>query len=222
MHAVVGGRREHYRRLAADGLPMVFVNGARTDIGVPHVRCDERAGAQKGVAHLAKFGHQRIGCLLGTARHVPTQRFVDGYRATLTQFGLDEPPDAIVHTTFSLEGGRAGAVRLLDQGITALIAGNDLMALGAIQAATARGLTVPGGLSVVGYDGTDLTSLTDPPLTTLRQPFEEMAQLIVDAILAEIAGSDSHRDQYVFEPELLARRSSGPDRERPSATARAS
>lgn len=210
LHAEVGADLAHYRRLHAAGTPFVLVNGAATDLDVPHVRCDEGAGARQAVAHLIKLGHTRIGCLLGPARYIPTHRFIAGYRATMASHGLAEPPGAIVETAFTLEGGRAGATRLLDNGITAMIAGNDLMALGAVLASRSRD---DAPVSVVGYDGTDMTQVTDPPLTTLRQPFEDMAQLIVDAILSEIDGSSHFRDHYVFEPQLIARGTTHPYRE---------
>lgn len=201
-HAELDGDLSHYQRLHAQGVPMVLVNGMATELAVPHVRCDEGAGARQAVSHLIKLGHTRIGCLLGSSRYIPTRRFIEGYRETMAEHGLEEPPDAIVETAFTLEGGRAGATRLLDNGITAMIAGNDLMALGAVQAARVRSGPP---VSVIGYDGTDMTQLTDPPLTTLRQPFEDMAQLIVEAVLAESAGDPRFRDHYVFEPQLVAR-----------------
>ena len=203
-HSEVAGDLTHYRELADGGMPLVLVNGSATDLPVPHVRCDEEAGARKGVAQLLKLGHTRIGCLLGSPRLIPTIRFVDGWRRTLADAGIAEPEDAVVETAFTLEGGRAGATRLLDRGITAMIAGNDLMALGAVLAGGDR------EVSVVGYDGTDFTAYTAPPLTTLRQPFEDMAQLITDAIASEIDGSASFRDHYVFEPQLVSRESTHP------------
>lgn len=208
-HAEADGDLTHYRRLHAEGIPIVLVNGMATDLDVPHVRCDEGAGARRAVSHLIKLGHTRIGCLLGPSRYVPTTRFIAGYRETMAAHGFAEPVDAIVETAFTLEGGRAGATRLLDDGFTAMIAGNDLMALGAVMAS--RGRDEP-PVSVVGYDGTDMTQLTDPPLTTLRQPFEDMAQLIVDAIACEIEGDRRCRDHYVFEPQLIARGTTHPCR----------
>lgn len=200
-HSEVGGDLAHYWRLHDDGRPFVLVNGAATDLDVPHIRCDEQAGARKAVTHLVQLGHTRIGCLLGSRTYVPTKRFVEGFRETMAAHHLSEPADAIVETAFTLEGGRAGATRLLDQGMTAMIAGNDLMALGAVLAGRTSGRPI----SVVGYDGTDMTMFTDPPLTTLRQPFEDMSQLIADATLSEVDGERRFRDHYVFEPELLAR-----------------
>jgi DNA-binding LacI/PurR family transcriptional regulator len=84
------------------------------------------------------------------------------------------------------------------------MAGNDLMALGAVAASSARG-NGSEPASVIGYDGTEFTAYTDPPLTTLRQPFEDMAQLIADAVTSEIDGSLRYRDHYVFEPQLVTR-----------------
>lgn len=201
-HAELDGDLSHYERLHDAGVPVVLVNGMATTLDVPHVRCDEGAGARQAVSHLIKLGHTRIGLLLGSKRYIPTLRFIEGYRETMADHGLDEPSDAIVETAFTLEGGRAGATRLLDNGVTAMVAGNDLMALGAVLASRVRNGPP---VSVIGYDGTDMTQLTDPPLTTLRQPFEDMAQLIVDAVLAETDGASSFRDHYVFEPQLVAR-----------------
>ncbi len=202
-HAEVDGDLSHYEELAVSGMPMVFVNGSQTSLPVPHVLCDEEAGARMAVAYLARLGHTRIGCLLGSQRMIPTRRFIAGYRQALYDAALIEPEHAIIDATFTLEGGRAGAKRLLDRGVTGMIAGNDLMALGAVLAARTMGKDV----SVVGYDGTDFTSFTDPPLTTLRQPFEDMARLVSDAIVSEIDGDHRFRDRFVFQPQLLSRAS---------------
>jgi DNA-binding LacI/PurR family transcriptional regulator len=210
-HAEVDGTLDHYRELVDGGTPVVLVNGRATDLPVPHVRCDEEAGARKAVTHLLRLGHRRIGCLLGSQRYIPTRRFIDGYRHTLASHGVDEPDDAIVDAPFTLEGGRAGATRLLDRGFTAMICGNDLMALGAVvAAATTTGS--PSDVSVVGYDGTEFTTHTNPPLTTLRQPFEDMARLVSDALVSEIDGTRRFRDHFVFEPQLLSRESTHPAR----------
>lgn len=210
-HAETDGRLDHYRELAEGGTPVVLVNGRATDLPVPHVRCDEEAGARKAVTHLLRLGHRQIGCLLGAQRYIPTLRFIDGYRQTLAAHGVPEPEGAIVDAPFTLEGGRAGATRLMERGITAMICGNDLMALGAVLAATTT-IGSPTDVSVVGYDGTEFTAHTHPPLTTLRQPFEDMSRLVCDALLSEIDGTQRFRDHFVFEPQLLSRESTHPPR----------
>ena len=188
---------------------MVFVNGRRTDLPVPHVICDEEAGARKACEHLLSLGHVRIGCLLGWPGVVPTIRMIRGYETAMTKAGLPISSDGVINATFTFEAGMAGARRFIDQGYTAVITSNDLMALGAISAANNMGLSVPDDFSVVGYDGTAMTALTGPPLTTMRQPFDQMSRLIVEAIVNEIEGVPGFRDHFVFDAELVARGSSG-------------
>lgn len=209
-HAEIDGDLDGYRDLVDAGVPIVLVNGTDTPIDVPHIRCDEGAGARKALLHLHQLGHRRLGCVLGNPRFVPTQRLAEAYHTMVDELGVSPVADPIVRTAFTLEGAQAGARRLLRRGVTGIVAANDLMALGAIAAAAGLGLSVPGDVSVVGYDGTDITSFTNPPLTTLRQPFEDMAHLIAQAIQAEINDSTAYRDRYVFEPELVVRASSGP------------
>ena len=87
--------------------------------------------------------------------------------AGVAEADLDELAEL---SLFGVEGGEAAAGRLLDRGVTGIVCGSDLMALGAIRAARQRGLSVPGDVSVVGYDDSPLIAFTDPPLTTMRQP----------------------------------------------------
>lgn len=208
-HAEIEGDLEHYADITDGGTPIVLVNGRATTLDVTHIRCDERAATAKAVDHLIALGHTRIGCLIGSDDYIPTHRIVDGFNQTLRRHGLSASATDITHSNFTFEGARAGAKRLLEAGITGIVAANDLMALGAIHSATRMGLDVPTELSVVGYDGTDLTAFTNPPLTTMRQPFEDMADLVAEATMAELDGSDRYRDHFVFEPDLLSRGSSG-------------
>ncbi|MFW2380959.1 MAG: LacI family DNA-binding transcriptional regulator [Acidimicrobiales bacterium] len=209
-HAEVGVDVETYRRLIDNDLAVVLVNGTETSLPVPHVRCDEGLGAAKAVDHLLGLGHQRVGCVLGSHRFIPSHRMQSSYRMALTEAGIEpDPNDVIVSSSFTFEEARAAAFRLIDRGVTGILAGNDLMALGVLRAGLDLGRSVPGELSVVGYDGTGITGLTKPALTTLRQPFEEMGNLIADAIRSETEGR-GFRDSFVFEPHLVARESSGP------------
>lgn len=210
-HAEVDGDLATYRRLVDAGTAVVLVNGADTGLPVPHIRCDEGQGAAKAMEHLLGLGHRRIGCVLGSDRYVPSPRITAAYRAALARAGIDElDGDVIFSPGFTSEEARAATSRLLEREITAIVAGNDLMALGAIQAARLAGKRVPEDLSVVGYDGTALTGLTSPALTTLRQPIESMTRLIADAVCGEIDGSREFRDHFVFEPQLVVRESTGP------------
>ena len=208
-HAERVARTELYDELTVQGVPIVLVNGGPTGLPVPHVWCDETLAAEQSIEHLVSLGHRSIGCVLGPSRFLTTTRFMAGYEQATQRLGVVDGRVGTVETSFSFEGGRAGATRLLKAGATGIVCANDLMALGAIEAARTLGLDVPGDVSAIGFDGTAMTATTDPPLSTLRQPFSDMGDLVADALLSEIAGVHRYRDHYVFAPDLVARRSTG-------------
>jgi LacI family repressor for deo operon, udp, cdd, tsx, nupC, and nupG len=193
---------ERYRKLIARSLPIVLINGFTEGIEAPFISCDERKAAEVAVSHLVELGHRKIGLITGPDRFFQVGRKVDGYRAAVSRFGL---PELISLSQFGVEGGRDAATPLLDQGVTGFVCGSDLMALGAIRAARARGLTVPGDVSVVGADDSPLMAFTDPPLTTLRQPVRAMAETAVRAVVGEIKGHPVPRSERLFRPELVVR-----------------
>ncbi|MFJ4849678.1 MULTISPECIES: LacI family DNA-binding transcriptional regulator [unclassified Streptomyces] len=212
LHADVTADPERYARLLGQGVPYVLVNGYNPAIAGPYISPDERASARIAVQHLVDLGHQRIGLAVGPNRYVPVHRKVDGFVEALGDFlGLDkeEAAGCVQHTLFSVEGGHAAAGALLDRGCTGIVCGSDLMALGAVRAARERGLTVPGDVSVVGYDDSPLIAFTDPPLTTVRQPVEAMGAAAVNALLEEIGGNPVQRSEFVFQTELVVRGSTG-------------
>ncbi len=101
--------------------------------------------------------------------------------------------DLVVHAIYSVEGGRAATETLLERGVTGVVCGSDLMALGAIRAVRARGLRVPEDVSAVGFDDSLLLPHTDPPLTTVRQHVEAMSRHAVSALVEEISGAPQPR-----------------------------
>ena len=204
---------ERYRRLVTRRLPIVGVNGYIEGIEAPFVSCDDRIAGEYAVRHLAALGHRRIGFLSGPQRFTPVQRRLAGFERTMRElFDSTEAElaELVVLSPFGVEGGHAAADRLLDRGVTSLICGSDLMALGAIRAARSRGLSVPGQISVVGHDDSPLMPFTDPPLTTLRQPVRAMSAAAVSALVDEIGGHPAPHSEYLFRPELVVRASTGP------------
>lgn len=210
LHADTTADPERYRRLVARRLPIVLVNGYLEGIEAPFISPDEAVAAELAVAHLASLGHRRIGLISGPERYLPVQRKLMGWRRAMSDLlGADpaELDQLVSLSLFGVEGGAAAAGRLLDRGVTGIVCGSDLMALGAIRAARQRGLVVPRDLSVVGYDDSPLIAFTDPPLTTVRQPVAPMASAAVRALLDEIQGQPAPRSEYVFPPELVVRAS---------------
>jgi DNA-binding LacI/PurR family transcriptional regulator len=199
---------EHYQRLADLHLPTVFVNAPVEGLGFATVSCDDSVAAELSVRHLLQMGHERIGFVVGPSDHVPSRRKLTAARRVLEAAGAAEP--VIVESGYSLEAGQAAATRLFAQGVTAIVCASDPLALGAIRAARRAGLSVPGDVSIIGFDDSALMNCTEPPLTTARQPIEPMGRMVVELLLAQIDGTERAPDEYLFEPELVVRGSTGP------------
>ncbi len=205
---------EHYHRLRERGVPAVLVNAACEGLGFPRVVVDDAHAIDLALRHLRSLGHECIGITLGPHDHVPSARKLSAWHDR----GQTDP-DLVERTTFSLTGGEAAGKRLLRRGATGIICASDMLALGVIRVARRQGLEVPDDVSVIGFDGSLFTSFTDPPLTTVRIPIEEIAQaavtLLAGAINSPIALSND--DESLFEPELVVRRSTGPPPQQPDS-----
>jgi DNA-binding LacI/PurR family transcriptional regulator len=200
---------EEYEQLLGRGVPVVLLNAAVDRVGFPQVSTDDAAAVEHAFKHLTALGHRRIGLLVGPAHHTPSQRKVGAFTTLTARAGL-EKGCRVGYALFSFEGGHAVAGELLDAGVTALICGSDILALGAIRAARRAGLSVPGDVSVVGFDDSPLMSYTEPPLTTLRQPIESMARAAVTLLVNQIEGDAPTPKELLHEPELVVRGSTGP------------
>ncbi|ROS78617.1 LacI family DNA-binding transcriptional regulator [Cellulomonas sp. PhB143] len=197
----------HYERLSALKLPAVLINASIETLDFPHVSCDDLVAVHQALDHVISMGHTRVGLLLGPADHVPSERKVAAAKAFAQARGMEIDPRLVVHSQYSLESGQAAANRLLEHGVTAIVCASDPLALGAIRAVRRAGLDVPRDVSVVGYDDSALMNSTDPALTTVRQPIDAMGRAAVDLLAAMIAGGEVSRDELLFEPELVVRRS---------------
>ncbi|GAA1713827.1 LacI family DNA-binding transcriptional regulator [Isoptericola hypogeus] len=195
----------HYERLEALNLPVVLINASIESLDFPHVSCDDLVATQQALEHLVSMGHERIGLLLGPEDHVPSERKLAAARGFSERHGL--APLEVAHSQYSLESGQAATNRLLEAGVTAILCASDPLALGAIRAVRRAGLEVPRDVSVVGYDDSALMNSTDPALTTVRQPIDAMGRAAVDLLANMIAGGSVSRDELLFEPELVVRRS---------------
>ena len=139
---------------------------------------------------------------------MPSRRKLASFTQHVQQAALSVAP--VEHALFSLEGGQAATTRMLRQGVTGIICASDVLALGAIRAARRSGLTVPGDVSVIGYDDSALLNCTDPPLTTIRQPIEPMGMSAVALLVNQMETVIAHPEELLFEPELVVRGSTGP------------
>ena len=200
----------HYQRLARRNLPVVLINAGIDDLPFPRVVCDDASAVEQALEHVLSLGHTRIGLVLGQRDHQPSVRKLEAARTFLAAAGNPLDETLVANGQFSLQSGQASATTLIDRGATALVCASDPLALGAIRAARRRGLTVPGDISVVGYDDSAFMSSVEPPLTTVRQPIEAMGRAAVASLLAQMRGEDTPADELLFEPELVVRKSTRP------------
>ena len=205
------GDHGHYERLVDEGARIVFVNGALDSVNVPSVGVDERHAGELATQHLVELGHTRIGFVAGPEHYLPTRLKADGRTAALRAAGLDGD-DLVAYGDFSVDGGRSALAELLERAErpTAVICSSDVMAVGVVQEAFARGVRVPEDLSVVGFDGIDATTWTYPPLTTVAQPIGEIAETAVNALRTLIAEPDRRLPNSYFRATLREGGSTAP------------
>lgn len=199
-----------YHRLLEIGLPLVTVNGHNPHLAVPSISDDDAAAMNQAVAHLVGLGHRRIGLVLGPDRYVPVQRKEEAFGAAMRARLGHDGFAPVNHSLYSVDGGAQAAVDLLDSQVTALVCASDLMALGAIRAVRARGLSVPRDVSVVGCDDSALMRFTDPALTTLHQDVDLIGAMAVSALLGQVRGEGVSRGERLVRPELVIRATTAP------------
>ena len=200
-YAEADAPHDHYTRLLQLRLPVVLVNAAADQLDFPRVSTDDAVAMEQAYGHLRSLGHERIGLVLGPPDHVPSRRKLAAF--DVVTGGHDA--DLVERSRFSVEGGHAAAARLIARGVSGIVCASDPLALGAIRAARRVGVSVPGELSVVGYDDSALMSCTDPPLTTVRQPIEAIGRAAVEMLVSQIEGSPVTAEELFFEPEIVAR-----------------
>lgn len=199
----------------ARGLPVVLVNRAADDTRVPAIVSDDVAGMALVVAHLAARGHARIGHVAGPA-HLSTGHLRRvGFEAAMRAAGLAIDAGAIrTAPAFTREAGEAAAAELLAArpDLTAIVAANDLLALGAYGAARARGLRCPADISITGHNDMPLVDLVDPPLTTVRIEHRAMGTHAADAVLAMLNDASVPPTSLRLAPSLVVRGSTSAPR----------
>jgi len=174
-------------RLRRHGIPLV-VGGRPPGEGAVYVDVDNRAGAGRAVDHLVAIGRRRIATIAGPQDMAAGRDRLEGYRARISTAGLPPDESLVEVADFSLGGGRTAMERLLarEPSIDAVFVASDLMAVGAVAALTSAGRRIPDDVAVVGFDDSPLALSTDPNLSSVQQPIEEMGREIVRLLLEEI------------------------------------
>jgi DNA-binding LacI/PurR family transcriptional regulator len=192
-------------------LVAVQVGGAE---GRPAVSVDQVAGAQAATRHLLDLGHPTVHHVPGPADSQEARGRAEGWAAELRNAGA-VVPELLPRGNWTPESGHAAGRALVDRQragelISAVFVANDQMALGLLAALHDADLTVPGDVSVVGFDDLPEAPYFVPPLTTVRQDFAELGRRGVDLVLGRLRGLDPHPEPV--RPDLVVRSSTGPSR----------
>jgi DNA-binding LacI/PurR family transcriptional regulator/signal transduction histidine kinase/ActR/RegA family two-component response regulator len=159
--------------------------------GVPSLVLDNRPGMEGVVEHLIRaHGRRRIAFLAGTLKNPEAEVRFEAYQAVLARHGLPRDPDLVARGHFRTNEAKQATEELLERGVVfdAVVAANDEMAVGVLDVLRKHGLRVPQDVVVTGFDDLALARLANPPLTTVAQPFEEVAAWALHTIEAQIAG----------------------------------
>ncbi|MBM2614487.1 LacI family DNA-binding transcriptional regulator [Actinoplanes sp. LDG1-06] len=212
---VATARREHplLQRLHQSGVRMVLVNRRVDGLELPSVAADDDAGIAMAVAHLAELGHTRIAHLAGPQQTSTGVARARAFRHAMIDNGLTDDPALTVECGYWSESEGAQALRkLLDSGarFTAVVAGNDLIALGCYDVFAERGLTCPDDISVVGFNEMPFLDKMRPPLTTVAIPHYEIGVESARLLLDTLEDPERHPRSVLLAPSLVVRASTAP------------
>lgn len=179
--------------------------------GLSWVSVSDEESAVEMTEHLLHLGHQRIGFIMGHPDHGSSHERLAGYRDALKRHHVGYDEELVEQGLFDHESGYAGARKLLclKPRPTAIFASDDHMAIGVLAAAHEVGLEIPRELSVAGFDDTSFAKFAWPPLTTVRQPVAEIAQIATEVLLAELQGRNNDISSHRLLAELVVRESTG-------------
>lgn len=193
-------------------VPMVLIPGDPQDQRIPSVDIDNVDGAFQAVDHLAQLGHRQIAFLNGPSDSKYSIDRLAGYQKALKRNHLPFHKHLVWELDFTQEGAYAAMKKLLSTGPppTAVLVINDFSAMGALRAAKEMGCQVPRDVSIAGFGDVPFSSMTDPPLTTIREPFQKMGHEAAEMLFKIIHGKRLSEKHRVLPVELVIRESTAP------------
>ncbi len=193
-------------------VPVAAVAGHRLIPGVTNVALDHRFAAQLTLTHLHALGHRRIAFIRGQPFSSDSAQRWEGIVAAAREIGITIQPELVIQLDRDITSPELGypvVQQLLSGGrcFTAIVAFNDMSAIGAIRALHDLGMKVPDDVSVIGFDDIKLAAFSNPRLTTIRQPLSNMGRIAAQCVLNQLNKSEPFRKVIMVEPELAVRES---------------
>ncbi|MDB5076065.1 MAG: transcriptional regulator, LacI family [Chloroflexi bacterium] len=206
-HVNEGELLRQYQR----GYPLVVVDHRSGDPAVPSVSASHYEGARQAVAHLLELGHRHIAIITGDLSEHSGRERLRGYREALAQVGMPRSGEDVVEGDYSPGSGADAMRRLLRQAAppTAVFACNDHMARAALDVIKEAGLAIPRDISIVGFDDFPFAAATTPPLTTVRQPLDDIGRVAATMLLDLIDGQPLADTHVRLQTALVLRSTTG-------------
>jgi len=205
----------HLIRMIADrGIPMIFLDEPVSQKNLSSIVVDYKSGIDQAIDHITALGHKRIAFLSGPQNLRSAALRQNVFLQAMREKGIAMDDDWMVLGNHRVDGGYAAMQKVLqlDPRPTAVIASNDLSAIGAISAIYEAGLQVPHDISVVGFDDIEISSAFNPPLTTVRLSRAEIATRAFFALFSACNSRSSPKAEHLVPTELIIRRSTAPPR----------
>lgn len=201
---------EDQRRIVEQRLPVVLVDPlSAPSLDIPSIGVTNWSGARDAVQHLLEYGHTRIGMIAGRSHSLTGAARLHGYRAALEEAGIAYDPAIVRSTDFDFDEGLTACLQILRSGEppTAVFAASDSQALGVLEAARQHGLSVPDDLAVMSFDDTLVAAMACPPLSAVRQPFEELGHEATRVLMQLAEGRPPASPRIELATELVLRTS---------------
>lgn len=205
-------RYKHILSLIERKIPVVYIKNTPNNELVSSVCLDDKLGGYLATQYLLQLGHTSIITILGPKNEECTLERLSGYRQAFAEAGKTPDENWILNGDWSAHSGRDAIRTFLEEKIpfSAIFAQNDRMAVGAIRMAREAGLSVPHDVSVIGYDDIPLTSFFDPPLTTIRQPMDQIGKISAQLLIETVKNINYEPRIVRLEPELIERNTCSP------------
>jgi len=202
-----GDDEEAMRLLENREIPKVIVDREISGLHMDSVLVDNQQGGYSAARYLIELGHRTIGCIMGPSNITPSGQRIEGFRKGLKEGGLLLDENMVATGDFKSFGGYEGFKKLLRGELvpTAIFVCNDMMALGALNAARELGIDVPEQLSLIGFDDIALASLINPNLTTIAQPKYELGETGAELLLKRINNKGRSESRIVKKTHLVIR-----------------
>ena len=199
------------RKVSEGGIPIVVMETAINTLGCHSVAVDDYYGGYNAVKYLLSLGHKKIGCICGSMDDLLSpQSRLTGFKAALSEKGIPYENSQLISGEYTVECGYKYAPELLKQGVTAIFAHDDMIALGVYHYLRENHIRVPEDVSLIGFDNIPIIASMELPLTTVAQPIQALVERSLGILMDAIHSPSDEKVSITLQPELIIRSTTGP------------